>query len=119
MNDGIQNPLKNLSVYRFENFFNVYNDDETKTTFYNILKNISVYPANDNTIDIEYQTKEGDTWPYISYKFYSTTDLWWLVCEYNRISNPIDFPENGTTLKILKSDYVYVVLNELKKQLNR
>jgi len=119
MNDGIQNPIKNLSIYRFENFFNVYNDVETKTTFYNILKNITVYPANDNTIDHEYQIKEGDNWPYISYKFYNTTDLWWLVCEYNQISNPIEIPENGKMLKILKSDYVHIVLNELKKQLNR
>jgi hypothetical protein len=119
MKDNIDNPLKNLSMYRFENFFKTYYDKDDKVNFYNILKNISIYPAEDNTIDDEYIFKENDTWAYISYKFYGTTDLWWLVCEYNRIFNVLETPENGTKLRILKSDYVYKVLEELKTQINR
>jgi nucleoid-associated protein YgaU len=119
MSEKLINPLKTLSLYRFENFFNVFYDEDAKINFYNLLKNITIYPAEDNTVDLEYIFKENDTWPYISYKFYNTPDLWWLICEYNRIYNPLEQPENGTKLKILKSDYVYKVLEELKLQLNR
>jgi hypothetical protein len=119
MKDNIKNPLKTLSIFRFENFFNVFYDEENKINFYNILKNITVYPANDNTIDDEYIFKENDNWPVISYKFYNTSDLWWLICEYNRIYNPIEQPENGTILRILKPEYVYKVLEELKSQLSK
>jgi hypothetical protein len=119
MTEKIENPLTNLSIFRFENFFNVYYDEENRINFYNILKNITVFPANDNTIDDEYIFKENDTWPYISYKFYNTLDLWWIICEYNKIYNPLEQPENGTKLRILKPEYVYRVLQELKFQINR
>jgi hypothetical protein len=46
-------------------------------------------------------------------------DLWWLICTYNQIQNPVTRPEPGTKLKILKSEYVSVVLSELNKQINR
>jgi hypothetical protein len=45
-------------------------------------------------------------------------DLWWLVCEYNQIKDPTKMPEVGTTLKLLKSEYVSPVLKQLKLQVN-
>jgi hypothetical protein len=118
MNDPIKNPLL-LSLYQFENFFKVYQDSDTGNFFYNILKNVSVFPANDKSIEDEYIVKPDDTWVYISYKQYNTIDLWWLVMEYNRINNPTIFPEVGTTLKLLKSGYVYSVISELNRQFNQ
>lgn len=113
----ITNPLK-ISLYRFENFFKVYQDEEKGNLFYNILKNVSVFPANDDSIEDEYIVKPDDTWVYISYKQYNTIDLWWLVCEYNGIKNPTQFPKIGTKLKLLKSGYVYSVISEINRQLN-
>lgn len=118
MNEEITNPLA-VSLYRFERFFKVYQDSDTGTSFYNILKNVSVFPANDNSVEDEYIVKPDDTWVYISYKQYSTMDLFWLVCEYNGIKNPTIFPEIGTKLKLLKSGYVYSVISELNRQFNQ
>ena len=116
--DPVTNPAK-LSSYRFENFFKVYEDTDYKWLFYNILKNISIFPANDPSVEDDYVIQGHDTWVYISYKYYNTMDLWWLVCEYNGITNPTEFPETGSTIKLLKSNYVYSVLSELNKQLSR
>jgi hypothetical protein len=33
----------------------------------------------------------------------------------NNIANPFEFPEAGTNIKILKSSYIYSVLNEIKE----
>ena len=118
MNDPITNPAK-ISLYQFENFFKVYQDSDTGSSFYNILKNVSVFPANDPAVEDEYIVKPHDTWVYISYKQYNTMDLFWLVCEYNGIKNPTIFPEIGTKLKLLKSGYVYSVISELNRQFNQ
>jgi nucleoid-associated protein YgaU len=117
MNDPIENPSK-LSLYRFENFFKVYQDSDSGNLYYNLLKNISIFPADDESVEDTYTVKHGDTWVYISHKQYNTMDLWWLVIEYNDIKNPTQFPEVGTTLKLLKSGYVYSVISELNRQFN-
>lgn len=115
--EEVTNPQK-LSLYRFENFFKVFQDDIEGNLFYNILKNVSIFPANDTSIEDEYIVRPHDTWVYISYKQYNTIDLWWLVCEYNQIQNPTDFPEPGTKIKLLKSNYVHAVISELTRQFN-
>jgi hypothetical protein len=110
--------LPKLSMYRFENFFNVYSD-VNDYKFYNILKNISLFPSDNSDVEIPYIVKYNDTWALISYKQYNTIDLWWLVCSYNQIENPVKMPTLGTQIKILKSEYVAAVILELNKQINR
>lgn len=109
--------LPKLSIYRYENFFNIYNDKKSDVRFYNMLRNINVFPADNSVVEEDYVLQYGDNWATISYKVYNTIDLWWLVCAYNQIQNPIEMPDAGTVLKILKSEYVGVVLNELTKQI--
>lgn len=116
--ENLENPNK-ISSYRFENFFKVYEDKQNKNLFYNILKNIKIEKTNDDQYEDEYITKPNDTYPNISYKYYNTIDLWWLICEYNGVKNPVKKIETGTKLKILKSEYVYIVIRELLNQLNR
>jgi len=117
-NEPVEN-LNKLSMYKFENFFKVYEDIGRGLYYYNILKNVSIFPANDPSVETEYFTKYEDTWPLISYKNYNTMDLWWLVCEYNQITNPVKHPEVGTKLKILNSSFVGPIILELNKQFNR
>ena len=109
--------LPKLSVYRYENFFNIYTDTEAQIKFYNLLRGINIFPSENSDIDEKYIIQYKDTWASISYKKYGTIELWWLVCEYNQIKNPIDFPESGTVIKVLKSQYVSTVISELKKQI--
>ena len=105
------------SLYRYENFFNVYQNDDG-SYFYNLLANINVFPAKNTSVEDTYVTKGNDTWYLISYNYYNTMDLWWLVCEYNQIRDATTLPEVGTTLKLLKSQYVWPVIQQLNLQLN-
>mgnify|MGYP003338992599 CR=1 FL=1 len=110
--------LPNLSLYRYENFFNIYTD-KNDFKFYNILKGINIFPSENSEAEDVYYVKPIDTWTYISYKQYNTIDLWWLVCEYNQIQNPVEPPVPGTKLRLLKPKYVSFVMSELQKQSSR
>ena len=105
------------SLFRYENFFNVYTDTNG-VKFYNLLKGINIFPAADSSLEDVYVTEASDTWYSISYKYYNTMDLWWLVCEYNQIHDPTKMPINGTVLKLLKPEYVWPVITQLNLQLN-
>lgn len=111
--------LKQISLYRFENFFNVYTEERANSLYYNILRSINVFKADNAEIEDEHIVKYQDTWVSISYQYYNTIDLWWLVCTYNGINNPTKMPELGTTIKLLKPDFVGLVLEELNSQVNR
>lgn len=110
--------LPKVSLYRYENFLNVYKDNDG-FYFYNLLKNINLFPAENSEVEDVYYTKYNDTWPLISYNYYNTMELWWLVCAYNQIQNPVKMPEPGTQLKLLKSTYVGAIISELNKQINQ
>jgi hypothetical protein len=114
----IKNTNKNKSYFKYENFFNMYQDNDG-FLFYNILKNINILPAKETSIEDDYITLPRDTWINIAYKYYDDVDLWWLVCEYNQIKEPLKIPEPGTKLKLLKPEFVVPVLNELNRQIKR
>jgi len=105
------------SIYRYENFFNIYKDKD-ENYFYNLLRGINIFPATDSSLEETYYTVYNDTWYLISNKYYSTMELWWLVCEYNQIKDSTKKPEVGTTLKLLKPEYVWAVLSQLNNQVN-
>jgi hypothetical protein len=110
--------LPSISLYSFENFLNVYRDNDSNYNFYNLLRSINVFPSNNEEAEMQYTIAYSDTWASISYKNYNTLDLWWLVCAYNNIIDPTKIPAPGTTLKILKSQYVGQVIAALIKQIN-
>ncbi len=110
--------LPTVSYYRYENFFNVYKDDNG-FYFYNLLCSINLFPAPNSDVEDEYVIKFNDTWASISYKYYNTMDLWWLVCAYNKIQNPVIRPSNGTVIKLLKTNYVAAVVTSLNEQLSK
>lgn len=105
------------SYFQYENFFNLYQDSD-QNYFYNLLRNINIFSANDQLLEDEYTILESDTWAYISYKQYGTIDLWWLVVCYNQIQNPVIMPVVGTKIILLKTRYVTDIINALKKQIN-
>jgi nucleoid-associated protein YgaU len=109
------NELDRLNVFSYENYFNVYSDSNGQY-FYNLLKNINIFPSSDSEAEISYTTTESDNWYNMSFKFYGNMNLWWVIFLYNQLENPVIMPEPGTTLKILKPDYVSLVLQELDKQ---
>jgi hypothetical protein len=109
--------LPQLSIYRYENFLNIYTDDNGQR-FYNLLRSINILPAENSSIEDVYNVKLNDTWLLISYKYYGTIYLWWLVCEYNRVTNPTTGPKAGTQIKLLKKDFVWAIMSNLTQQVN-
>ena len=113
-----QNSIKELPKLRNENYANIFNiyQDEDDRYFYNLLQTVAI-PANlpvgyyDN-----YSAVYGDTWPYVSYKAYNTPNLWWVITSVNNIQDPTVQPQPGAQFKILKTQYVSFVLNEIKTQ---
>jgi hypothetical protein len=47
-----------------------------------------------------YELKETDTWTGISYIYYGTISLWWLICKFNGIKNPFTDILPGRIIKI-------------------
>jgi hypothetical protein len=111
--------LPSLSFYRYENFFNVYTDPLNGEMFYNVLRSINIFPSNNQDVEEIHYISPQDTWYNISYNFYKTPDLWWLICTYNQIFDATVMPETGTVIKLLKPQFVGYVLQELNKQINR
>jgi len=107
-----------LSDFRYENFLNVYQDVDGQY-FYNLLQSINIIPPNTDDIHDFYTVGINETWVYIAYKHYKTIELWWLICAYNQIIEPGNFPLPGTVLKILKPQYVSAVITALQQQVNQ
>ena len=109
---------KYLEPFDLANLFHVNYDADLGNNYltYNInrtmmLQNIDTTPPN--YFDL-YQVKQNDTWLLISYNQYGTTLLWWLICKINGIINPIEDPEVGTELKILKTEFVSKIITGIK-----
>lgn len=109
-------PEINTSTFKFENYFNIYETDNG-LRFFNLLKNISIFPSENSEVEQEYVADGVDTWYSISYKLYGTLNLWWLICLYNEITNPFKPIKSKDVLKVLKPQYVGLVLSEIQKQL--
>jgi nucleoid-associated protein YgaU len=114
-NNIMTNIEDKLDQYNFANLFNVVQLGEK--SYFNICKtiqfdNIDYIPQS--YIDY-YIVKEGDTWTLISYKFYGTIKLWWLICKVNNIQDPFMDLQIGMSLKILKKEIVDEILKLLHK----
>ena len=108
--------LTPLSQYNFENIFKVYQDGGFY--FYNILKTINFPKSMDDTYYSKYRVKSNLPLTALSYKFYNTTKLWWLIVLCNDINNPVAFIKPGKTLKIIKPQFVPLIMDAIQGELN-
>jgi hypothetical protein len=108
------NSLPSLESFRYENIFNVYQNDNNDY-FYNILAKTS-FPENIEQAYYETYTVPYENMPYtlISYKLYGTILLWWLICSVNNVQNPVFSPPPNTKLKYLTPAYVRLVVSQLQ-----
>ena len=77
--------------------------------FYRYLVNKGMYIDASNispAMVTMYEVKTNDTYTKISFNFYGTIGLWWLVCKMNGVTNPFTILNPGTVLTILNRDYV-------------
>lgn len=112
MNQNFFNDLPSLTQDRYENIFNVYSD-ENSYYYYNLLQTIS-FPDNlPDSLFTTYITVPNDTLPFISYKHFSTINLWWIICLANNITNPVDPLASGQVLKIPNTNVVREILKQI------
>lgn len=96
------------------NTFDILQDDDGEQ-FMNIFKSFTLSEdILDSSVFYDvFQVDQANTWwELISYRFYNTPKLWWVVCIMNDVTNPFEDIESGDYLKILKEGYVYQLLRE-------
>lgn len=106
--------LSNLNEYRYENLFKVYNIDGYNV--YNIISGLNFDKDIDKDYYYEWEVNRPIPWTIISYIHYETIELWWLICIFNEIQNPVKYPETGSVLKIFKPEYVRRIVDQIKEQ---
>jgi len=110
--------IKNMrhNSYDFANLFNVYTKDGGGYHF-NINKTMYVKGGQDMVSSIYniYIVQYGDTWTNISYNFYNTIELWWMICKFNEIVNPVSLPVEGSKIKIPVREVVESIVDSMKK----
>lgn len=74
----------------------------------NIFKKFSIKQSNLLSVNFydEYIVQSADRWDTISYRFYNTTALWWLVANYNGVLNPFTELIVGEKIKIIKPELI-------------
>lgn len=87
-------------------------------------KNGNLVFNNNDTISIDladtgstlfqnYIVCEKDTYQTISYYFYGTVQLWWLIAKMNNVTDATSLPKLGTTIRILSPEFLNTVLNSV------
>ena len=109
-----------ISLENYANLFNVYEiNTENENDVYTYSINKAVYFKNwDNLAPSNfsfYTVKNEDQWTTISYNFYETVELWWLICKINNIIDPVaNSPKEGQVLKIINKDLVNGILQKIR-----
>jgi len=108
----------------YENFFklNIVEEqtDNNERLFFNLLKKINIVDKSTELNPQYFDTFVIDVdlpWVILSYNIYSTLNLWWLLCLANNIQDPTKNPELGSYIKVIKPEYVDLVVNTIKNQL--
>lgn len=117
--------LPTISQQRYENIFHVFETDKQSTDkkynnkyyFYNILNKVSIPADVDPNIFEYYKIDKPYPWTTISYRIYTTQFLWWLIAISNNIRNPVIIPKTGDVIRVIKPDYVSLILNSIKSQI--
>lgn len=110
--------LGSISDNRYENIFPVNQTSINGYHFYNIIKSIRFDPSDlDPALYFKFNVNRRAPYTALSHSLYGSIDLWWLICIINDIDNPIKFLEPGTTIKVIRKQYVSTVIDTIKKQL--
>lgn len=105
--------LRNTSPIKM---FNILRDLKDNEMFVNIFRS---YNINESTFNNErlyetHQVTSTDWLDNISYEYYETDALWWVIAMTNNIVNPFEGINEGDSLRILKYQYVYKILKEIQ-----
>ena len=108
--------LPNLNSYRYERIFKLYTTDQNQY-YYNLLQSIYLPDQIDDSKVFHLTVSQHMPWTMISFNAYGNIELWWLIMLTNKIYNPIQNPELGSVLKLIKPEYVPDILKEISSAL--
>lgn len=105
------------STFSILRLFNILLDSDRETKFMNIFRS---YILNDDILTNvafydRYEVANGEFWDNISFNLYGTPYLWWILAILNNVANPFEELEEGQTIKVLRSDYIYSITKDLEK----
>lgn len=104
----------NLKSTSFLNLFNILKEWNNEK-FLNIWRTYSINTTNANIKYFEtYKLEDNDWWENIAFKYYGNVNLWWVIAMFNNINNPFEEMEPGKSIYILKEQYLYQLLTEMK-----
>lgn len=104
-----------IDEYNLANLFNVVDLD--KKSYYNITKTINFINIDkiSSSAYMLYQVLDNDTWTNLSFKFYNTYKLWWLLCKFNNIQNPFTDLTAGKLIKVPTQKLVQNILSAIRQ----
>lgn len=105
--------LINLSNTSYERLFSVEKDEQNDIYFFNLYNNVLFEENPDPSVYKTISPKNSDSWASLSAEYYKTTELWWFICRFNNIINPLKTPGEYDKLKIPNINFVHSVLNSL------
>jgi hypothetical protein len=119
LNDLLQNGVfdssltTSLNKNNYANIFSVVN--RGAKSYFNLCRGLHFNNVDsiDSGMYQNYTVVENDSWTSISYRFYNTIELWWLICKFNNVKNPFKELEAGTILKIPNDEIKDIVLNTI------
>lgn len=102
-----------LDKYNMAKIFNIIKRGQS--SYYNICKTIRFKNLNSILPKYykDYIVTSKDTWTNISYKFYGTYKLWWLICKFNDVQDPFFYLEQGMKIKIPTEQLINGILQNL------
>jgi len=97
--------------------FNILQDIKDDEKFMNIFRSYKLNKTVTTSIVYYelYEVDNEDWWDNISYKFYGTPNLWWIVALMNDVVNPFEELIVGDTIKILKESYLYNLYRDIER----
>lgn len=104
-----------LSTTSYLRLFNILK--QGNTTFLNIFKTYGINQEeikSDKIFDY-YTVGPNDWWDNIATAYYQNPNLWWIIPLINNIVDPFEGVEEGTTIKILNSNYIYIILRDIDR----
>lgn len=95
----LANILKDHEDEQFMNFFRSF------TLVGDVKESVTFYHTHNAEVE--------EWWDNISFKYYGTPDLWWLVCFMNDTVNPYEDIDEGQQIKVLKETYLYTIFKNI------
>ena len=112
-NEQFRRTTTALKKYSMANMFDVVN--KGSLSYFNLCKRLSFNIEDiDDSYFNYYILKDTDTWTAISYKFYETPELWWLICKFNNVQNPFSEIVAGKEIKVPTKEVVESILHIIR-----